>query len=67
MKLNIAERFPGLDADAANIFIHLSSMHYYSRREDGTNPKQPSAKNIAISEVFLLSCNQSKTVIADIY
>lgn len=29
MELNIAERFPLLDADAANTFIHLSSVHYY--------------------------------------
>lgn len=29
MELNIAGRFPQLDADAANTFIHLYSVHYY--------------------------------------
>lgn len=29
MELNTAERFRVLNADVANTFIHLSSMHYY--------------------------------------
>ena len=62
MELNTAKRFPLLDADVANSFIHLSSMRYYRQGRR----RYKSETTTCISEGFLFLYNQGK-IVANVY